>query len=79
MVKRRIQIVHPAEGEEQHQAVIANGHDIPDTVRAAQSKRLLDANTRHGRRATITPFPSAGNSVLLIMLPTASQKVSHFW
>src|SRR5690606_13354453 len=32
-----------------------------------------------GRRATITPFPSAGSSVLFIMLPTASQKVSHFW
>ena len=31
-----------------------------------------------GRRATMTPFPSAGSSVLFIMLPTASQKVSHF-
>ena len=56
MVKRSIQIVHPAEGEKQHQAVIANGHDVPDTVRAAQSERLLNANTRHGAQGNHHPF-----------------------
>ena len=57
MVKRRIEIVDPAEGQKQYQAIVANGHDISRTVGATQSERLFNADTRYRTQGNHYPFP----------------------
>ena len=57
MVKGGIKIVYPAEGQEQHQAVVADGHDISCAVRAAQRERLFNADTRYRAQGNHHPFP----------------------